>query len=293
MTSFYKCERTAMGSSQIKIPVIVAYGGGINSTAMLIGMRDRGVMPDLILMADTGGENPETVRWLGTFAAWLRDNKMPALKIVRNDGMYDSLEHNCVAKNMLPSLAYGFKSCSDKYKRRPQDKYCNHWEPAKDCWAAGEKCIKYIGYDADEERRAKIADDDKYVYEYPLLAWEWGRDECVSVVAGEFETIPPKSSCFFCPAMKKQEVLNLKRNHPHLFDRAIAMERGADLSTVKGLGRSWSWEALGRADDEQMSLAGFLDHNDEPCGCYDGDYEGIDESVINLTVSAGCKKGNK
>lgn len=270
-------------------PKIVAYGGGVNSTAMLIGMKDRGIKPDLILMANTGGEKPSTLRWLGTFAAWLRDAGFPALQIVQNDGMYRTLEANCIEKSMLPSLAYGFKSCSDKYKRRPQDKFCNNWQPAKDCWAAGLKCIKYIGYDADEERRAKIADDELYIYEYPLIEWGWGRDECVQAIAAAGLPVPPKSSCFFCPAMKKDEVLKLKRDNPDLFERAVAMERNAVLSTVKGLGRSWSWESLGKAHDEQMSLAGFLDPDDEPCGCYDGDYEGIDETVIALTVSAGCK----
>jgi 3'-phosphoadenosine 5'-phosphosulfate sulfotransferase (PAPS reductase)/FAD synthetase len=38
----------------------VAFGGGINSTAMLCGFRERGIKPDLILFADTGGELPET-----------------------------------------------------------------------------------------------------------------------------------------------------------------------------------------------------------------------------------------
>ena len=270
-------------------PKIVAYGGGINSTAMLIGMLDNGIRPDLILMANTGGEKPETLRWLGTFADWLNRQGFPALKIVQNDGKYKTLENNCITKKMLPSLAYGFKSCSDKYKRRPQDKYCRQWQPAIDCWAAGGKCVKYIGYDADEERRAKIPSDKEYVYEYPLIEWGWGRDECAEAIIREGLPVPPKSSCFFCPAMKKQEVLDLKRDNPDLFARAVAMERNAETQTVAGLGRSWSWESLGKADDEQMSLAGFLDPNDEPCGCFDGDYDGIDQTVIDLTVSAGCK----
>ena len=33
----------------------VSYGGGINSTAMLIEFVNRGIMDDVILFADTGG----------------------------------------------------------------------------------------------------------------------------------------------------------------------------------------------------------------------------------------------
>ena len=35
---------------------MVAYGLGVDSTAMLIGLAQRGIRPDLILFADVGGE---------------------------------------------------------------------------------------------------------------------------------------------------------------------------------------------------------------------------------------------
>ena len=41
-------------------PLVVSYGMGVDSTAMLIGMAQRSIRPDLILFADTGGEKPET-----------------------------------------------------------------------------------------------------------------------------------------------------------------------------------------------------------------------------------------
>lgn len=280
-------------------PKIVAYGGGVNSTAMLIGMKDRGIKPDLILMSNTGAEMPETLRWLTTFAAWLNDSGMPKLIVIAKDGgQYLTLEERCIGRNEMPSLAYGFKTCSSMYKRDPQKKFCNNWQPAKDCWAAGGKCIKYIGYDADEERRATLVEDKKYDFAYPLIEWGWGRDECVQAIVKEGLPVPPKSSCFFCPSTRKADVLKLKQQHPDLFARAVHLEKldrercKADGKHVgsNGLGRNWSWESLGKADDAQMSLAGFLDPQEEPCGCYDGDYDGIDETVVELSITAGCKK---
>ena len=41
-------------------PLVVAYGLGVDSTAMLIGLAHRGIRPDLILFADIGGEKPQT-----------------------------------------------------------------------------------------------------------------------------------------------------------------------------------------------------------------------------------------
>ena len=39
---------------------VVSFGGGVNSTALLIGLEERDERPDYILFADTGGEKPET-----------------------------------------------------------------------------------------------------------------------------------------------------------------------------------------------------------------------------------------
>jgi 3'-phosphoadenosine 5'-phosphosulfate sulfotransferase (PAPS reductase)/FAD synthetase len=41
-------------------PLVVAYGLGVNSTALLVEFVKQGIRPDLILFADTGGEKPET-----------------------------------------------------------------------------------------------------------------------------------------------------------------------------------------------------------------------------------------
>jgi len=47
--------------------MVVSYGGGVNSTAVLVGMVERGIRPDAILFADTGGEHPQG---LGRSYSW-------------------------------------------------------------------------------------------------------------------------------------------------------------------------------------------------------------------------------
>ena len=39
---------------------VLADGGGVNSSALLVGLHQRGIPVDLILFADTGGELPST-----------------------------------------------------------------------------------------------------------------------------------------------------------------------------------------------------------------------------------------
>lgn len=249
-------------------PLIIAYGGGANSTAMLIEMHRRGIKPDLILFADTGGELPETYRHVDEVSAWCVSRWDTPIHTVRNHPT-DTLETEMFRNRSLPSIAYGFKTCSQKWKIRPQDRFLKTWQPAIAAWDAGLKCTRAIGYDAGEERRAKADSDERFSNWYPLIEWQIHREDCLAICRSEGFT-PAKSACFFCPSMKKREIVQLAKTHPELAARAIAMERNADLTSIKGLGRSFAWADFLRAEADQARL--FEDHSvpDVPCGCYDG-----------------------
>lgn len=248
------------------MPIMVSYGAGTNSTAMLVEMVSRGEHVDVIIFADTGGERPETYEYVELFSAWLVTHGMPAITVVTKGGRIETLEANCLRMKMLPSVAYGFKSCSQKYKIEPQEKFANNWQPAKDAWTAGDKVIKCIGYDAGEPHRAKFDEDKKYRWRYPLIEWDMGRDECIASIRTAGLPLPGKSSCFFCPNSKIPEILALP---PELKLRAIEMEQNAELTMIAGLGRRWRWTDLLRSHQEQMDM--FEQPNEAPCGCYDGD----------------------
>src|SRR5690348_17810654 len=107
-------------------PLVVAYGLGVDSTAMLVEFAHRNICPDLILFADTGGENPETYQYLPVIQNYLAGVGFPAVVMVRYQptrAVYHTLEGQCLHTGTLPSLAYGGKSCSLKWKRTPQDKF--------------------------------------------------------------------------------------------------------------------------------------------------------------------------
>lgn len=246
---------------------IVSYGGGTNSTAMLIGLMERGIQIDLILFADTGGEKPHTYKYVDHFSKWLQEYGMPEITIVTAPNK--TLEKDCLDRKVLPSVAYGFKSCSQRWKGQPQNKFLNNWQPAKDVWAAGGKVNKLIGFDADEPQRAKDYEDKKYTVAYPLLEWDWGREECIEVIEKIGLPLPGKSACFFCPSSKKQEILFLARKYPELAQRAIDMEANAELTAIKGLGRSYAWRDLLAANEKECELfpESYIEMD---CGCYDG-----------------------
>jgi hypothetical protein len=258
----------------VRQPLIVSYGGGVNSAAMLVGMKERGITPDLILFSDTGGERPETYQHIEQIRQWSAANGFPDIITVsvadQANPVAKTLEDQCLRLGFLPSIAYGWKTCSQRWKADPIRKYVNNYEPAKSAWTDGLRVVSAIGYDAGEPHRG-LESDNKQDFWFPLREWGWSRRECVEAIQRAGIEVPGKSACFFCPSSKKGEILALKRDHPDLFNRAIQIERNAlkNSTSVKGLGRDWSWESLAKADEAQFKL--FEDRIEVPCGCYDGD----------------------
>lgn len=266
---------------------IVAYGGGTNSTAMIIGLVKKQLIPDLILFSDTAGERPDTYNFIEMFSDWLEANGAPRVQkchYITKDGVRLTLENDCLNRHTLPPIAFGFKSCSEKYKTRVIEKYCNSHPRCLEIWASGEKVDKYIGYDAGETKRIEChriydAKDKKYRVHYPLYEWEWNRDRCVHEIQSVGLPKPGKSSCFFCPSMKKAEIEALWKKYPDLFARAIEMEKNAtpNLDKIKGLGRNWSWSEYYNAIQSQPEQLSMFDFDEEPircgcsipCGCFD------------------------
>jgi hypothetical protein len=255
------------------VPLIVAYGGGLNSSAGLVLFAATGDVPDAILFADTGGEKPQTYAHVELFSRWCEAVGFPPVTVVRRSvdhgrqkraDKYDTLESECLVKRCLPSIAYYHRSCSEKWKHQPQEKWANGWQPARERWTAGGRVVKAIFYDAGEAYRAKVAADEKYVYWHPLLSLNWGRAECVAALEAAGLPVPPKSSCFFCPEMTPAEIFVLP---PDLLERALAMEGNANLTGIKGLGKheySWSELVAGRVPLETVGR-----RQSAPCGCHD------------------------
>ena len=248
-------------------PLVVSYGVGVDSTAMLVAMQRRDIRPDLVLFSDVGAEKPETYAYLPIINAWLASVGFPLVTVVRyrpKRAPYRNLEGKCLANQTLPSLAFGKHSCSLVFKVEPQNRFVQEWPPALRAWASGHRVRKAIGYDSGEQdcrrrrkadaavannERAGHIDAQRYAYWYPLQEWNIDRVECLRLIALAGLPVPIKSACFFCPASRKSEVVWLRDTHPMLFRRALRIERTArdgkhGLKSVAGLGRSFAWESL-------------------------------------------------
>ena len=264
-------------------PVVVCYGGGVDSTAMLIELHKAGIRPDAITFADVGSEKPETYAMVKTMSAWCLEDGFPAIvtctKLTMPATGYSTLTGNSIKNETLPSLAFGMKSCSIKWKQTPQDQYLkgcksgpNKRDPHPiwlDCQRRGIKPVKLIGYDAgpadlnrvkniDKNRAKAIREgkkwDDSFEFIYPLQQLGMAREECIATIIEAGLPVPIKSACFFCPASQKWELWWLAGEHPDLLEKALELEitamtghhtrfdeieMGAGFMELIGSGKRW------------------------------------------------------
>jgi hypothetical protein len=249
------------------VSTVLSYGAGSNSKAILAGKVERSEPLDATVFSDTGGERPEIYADIALTSAWCVSKGYPPITTVKRiapvkiDGEIKNaytLEEECLMRKQLPSIAYGFKSCSDKWKQQPFKAWLKE--------SGLTDVTVLIGFDADEPHRAERGDsyDSGYAKRYPLIEWGWNRDDCIAAIARSGLAQPGKSSCFFCPSSRKAEIIALPQ---YLKDRAVAMEQNANLTSVKGLGRRFAWADLLAAVDAQTIIEFPIE---VPCGCHDG-----------------------
>lgn len=240
-------------------PIVLAYGIGVDSTALLVELAARGEPPDLVLTADPGAEKPETYEYQKLIAAGMAARRIP-YEVVRyvprrfkHWPPYYSILANVLTNATLPSISLGRHSCSLKWKVAPQDAFLKRWAPAQAAWARGHKVTRLIGYDASpaDTRRyahASAIDDPLFDCRYPLREWRWTRDHCTARIEAAGLPVPPKSSCFFCGAIRPDEVRALPQWCLRLI---VLIEARAEprLRTVEGLWRRSTKTKPGRITD--------------------------------------------
>lgn len=224
-------------------PLVQSNGLGVDSVGVLAGWHQKGIRPDMILHAQVGNEWPETYAYRPILDAWLERVGFPAITDVQyvpkrpRNGHYTTLEENCLVNQTLPSLAFGRKACSLKWKGEPMDAhvakvYADHIK-------AGGKVARAIGYDAGpcDARRGGVETKGPWTWVYPLREWGWDRERCMREIAAVGLPVPPKSACWFCPSTKPAELIQLARRHPELARRAVEIEDRArpKLRKIEGL----------------------------------------------------------
>jgi hypothetical protein len=230
-------------------PVVLSYGMGIDSTAILLrwleepGSRDFELKDLTVLTAQTGNEFSDTKRLVeahilpllrrfhiryvqiarsgplqGDGLTLLDDSREPTQLHIDGDfKLSDELQAN----GTVPQVATGQRRCTHHFKGFP----LTYWTDRE----YGDQAIrKVIGYNADELDRVHRSEGystDSRETEHPLVEWGWGRKRCEEYVAQIVGETWRKSCCTFCPfAGGKPDILGRYRQFPAEAAEALFLE---------------------------------------------------------------------
>lgn len=240
---------------------VVSYGGGVQSTALLVLAARREIDFRTFLMANVGddSEHPATLAYVRDVAAPYAAAHGIDLRLLdrtRRDGTTETLWGRLMRpeSRSLPipvrmsNGAPGTRSCTADFKIRVTGKWLReHGATAgRRCRAHGaedgpevdlgpradcDRCTQpnvatvAIGISVDEIHRAnarRVEGHEQIVY--PLLDLGMRRGDCERVIAEAGLPVPPKSSCFFCPFHRPTVWQDMVRDEPELFERSCALE---------------------------------------------------------------------
>jgi hypothetical protein len=215
-------------------PKVFAFGGGVQSTAVLV-LSASGVLPYThFIMCDVGhdSENPATIEYVHNHVmpyAQLHGLELYVYKSERNKKfttLYEKMEGSSYAPipifvNTVPRS----RSCTIQFKIKVMDEFMRRYVNATN------KRKKPIGVviSLDEWHRSKRSEkygDEGVTYpEYPLLDLKYTREDCIEIVKQAGLPEPPRSSCWFCPFHPTKHWMELKENRPDLFEKAVKLEQ--------------------------------------------------------------------
>ncbi len=230
---------------------IVSFGAGQNSTAMIILMKKKNIPINEIIFANVGDNNeePETYIFIEEFKEWCKKNDLQFTTVKSHLG---NLKDYYYKRKIIPYRM--FRSCSDKFKVRPINKYIK--ENYK------ERVNIFMGIGIDERRRSYNFTETKTAfYNFPLIDYNIDRKGCIDIIKKEGINIPVKSGCYFCPFKSKKGWVELYHKHNNKFEEAILFEKNGRAYPEGNFMGNMTLETLKKIIIEQQDLTGFMEED--------------------------------
>ena len=192
---------------------IVSYGGGVNSTAMIIWLVNNKKPIDYVVFADTGNEVPETYEFTEKYMKpYLVENKIEFVTVYPFGKR--SLWTRCFLRKIIPSQVWRF--CTRDVKVKPIHKFYKKLDS---------KIIQYMGIHYGEYYRMKPTKEDWIENSYPLIDNKINQLGCLEIIKNAGLIEPVKSGCFFCCFNIKERWEWLRKTHPDLYKLSQDLEK--------------------------------------------------------------------
>lgn len=243
---------------------VISYGGGVQSTAMLVLAAQGRISIDAALLANVGddSEHPGTLSYVREIAIpWAREHDVTVhmLDRVKRDGSTETLWQRLMRDNSrslpipvrMSNGAPGTRSCTADFKIKVVGRWLRENGASKD-----DPATVNIGISVDEIQRANARRVEPHErIAYPLLDFGMRRIDCGNLISQQqlssdhaarlrqiVDTldpnvarqlrrsnftrlpVPPKSSCFFCPFHRPSVWQTQRAEEPELFAKACQLE---------------------------------------------------------------------
>ncbi len=214
---------------------VISYGGGVQSTALLVMAAHGEIDFRTFLFANTGddSEDPATLDYIARHArpfAARHGIELVVLHRTRRDGSTETLYGRLTREGSrslpipvrMPNGAPGTRSCTADFKI----KVIGRWLRAHGATPTHPATVG-IGISLDESIRVNKRRAMPYELPvYPLLehAPPLRRSDCLRIIAAAGLPVPGKSACWFCPFRRPANWAEWRRDRPDVFARACELE---------------------------------------------------------------------
>lgn len=229
---------------------VLSLGAGVQSTALLVcsaeGHHD---VPkaDVAIFADTGDEPAYVYRHVERLRDW---SPIPI----------EVVSHGCLSEDVLekrdgkradrfasiPAFTEGEdgravmlrRQCTREYKIKPIEKHIRRLLGYMPGQPIRGLCVEQlIGISTDEVGRAKPSLRPWIRNRWPLIEANLRRVDCSRIIREAGLPDPGKSACVYCPFHSDEYYLQLQREHPEDFQRAVEFDAAIRRMSEQGVKR--------------------------------------------------------
>ena len=231
---------------------IASYGGGVNSTALIVWLVKNNFPLDHVVFSDTGDEMPETYEYLDVMKRYLKRRDVP-FKVVMNRKK-DTLSDKCLRRAVIPSQVWRW--CTRDFKVIPIHAFYRRMNS---------HIYQYMGIDYGEVHRMKPARVDYVTNLYPLIDYRIDRKECINLIKKARLPVPVKSGCYFCPYNNMDRWAEIHEKHPDLFKYSMKIEENnKHYQTQRLAPKGYSLRQIDKMMKKEKKLP--VVKVDNPCG---------------------------
>ena len=202
--------------------MVISYGGGVQSTALVVLAMQRGWKIDEIVHVDLlDAESPATREYVSYFAGWLQTVYGRGITILQRDLYGDMLARPAFTPAPWRAADGSFmlrRQCTRQYKVEPIRRYL--YEKYR-----RERIALMLGISVDEFHRMRDSGSARIENVYPLVDERLTRNDCRAILERAGLATPPKSSCWFCPYRSARSQAELLKQYPALRGMGEELER--------------------------------------------------------------------